>query len=253
MDAKFFEIDNRMEALRAKTASFPARILKDYRDRLDFSWIFHDNALEGVVLSYAELKAAIDQRIISDVTLIPMYEEVRNHKTAVDFVREASVSEEAARGGSRSREEALRDADARRRRPRATRTGRRTRCTGSTITRSRRPRKSTACASSASGSSRTNARLPPDHERASKAHFRVLSVFPWTKNGQGRAAADEHILLKTATCPRSSTRSSASATTRRSARERRLASLILESLKNGIETTAKFHDELQGLRVKRAS
>ena len=53
MDAKFFEIDNRMEALRTKTASFPAKILKDYRDRLDISWIFHDNALEGVVLSFA--------------------------------------------------------------------------------------------------------------------------------------------------------------------------------------------------------
>src|SRR3954449_5334558 len=88
MDAKFFEIDNRMEALRTKTASFPAKILKDYGHRLDVSWIFHDNALEGVVLSYSELKAAIDQRIISDVTLIPMYEEVRNHKLAVDFVRE---------------------------------------------------------------------------------------------------------------------------------------------------------------------
>ena len=75
-----------------KTASFPAKILKDYQDRLDVSWIFHDNALEGVVLSFSELKAAIDQRIISDVTLIPMYEEVRNHKTAVDFVREASVA-----------------------------------------------------------------------------------------------------------------------------------------------------------------
>ena len=88
MDAKFFEIDNRMEALRTKTASFPAKILKDYRERLDVSWIFHDNALEGVVLSFAELKAAIDQRIISDVTLIPMYEEVRLHKQALDWVRE---------------------------------------------------------------------------------------------------------------------------------------------------------------------
>src|SRR6476469_4506395 len=92
MDAKFFEIDTKMEALRQKTALFPAKILKDYRDRLDVSWIFHDNALEVVVLSYSELKAAIDQRIISDVTLIPMYEEVRNHKLAVDFVRESHTA-----------------------------------------------------------------------------------------------------------------------------------------------------------------
>src|SRR6266513_6104797 len=87
MDAKSFELDAKMDLLRAKLASFPSNIIKDYQDRLDVSWIFHDNALEGVVLSYSELKAAIDQRIISDVTLIPMYEEVRNHKRAVDFVR----------------------------------------------------------------------------------------------------------------------------------------------------------------------
>src|SRR6476659_2145009 len=92
MDAKFFELDAKMDVLRTKLASFPGNIIKDYQDRLGVSWIFHDNALEGVVLSYSELKAAIDQRIISDVTLIPMYEEVRNHKAAVDFVREASTA-----------------------------------------------------------------------------------------------------------------------------------------------------------------
>src|SRR5947199_4109183 len=92
MDAKLFELDSRMEVLKGKLAGFPPAIAKDYQDRLDVSWIFHDNALEGVVLSFAELKAAIDQRIISDVTLIPMYEEVRNHKTAVDFVRETAVA-----------------------------------------------------------------------------------------------------------------------------------------------------------------
>src|SRR3954462_5175681 len=93
MDAKFFELDVKMDGLRTKQVNFPPNILKDYRDRLDVSWIFHDNALEGVVLSYSELKAAIDQRIISDVTLIPMYEEVRLHKQALDWVREASRGE----------------------------------------------------------------------------------------------------------------------------------------------------------------
>src|ERR1043165_2919804 len=88
MDAKFFELDAKMDQLRAKLTGFPPNIIKDYQDRLDVSWIFHDNALEGVVLSYSELKAAIDQRIISDVTLIPMYEEVRLHKQAVYWVRE---------------------------------------------------------------------------------------------------------------------------------------------------------------------
>src|SRR2546423_1486936 len=89
MEAKFFELDAKMDGIRTKMASFPERVLKDYQGKLDVSWIYHDHALEGVVLSYSELKAAIDQRIISDVSLIPMYEEVKNHKLAVDFIREA--------------------------------------------------------------------------------------------------------------------------------------------------------------------
>ena len=90
MEARLFELDAKMDALRAKVGSFPDKLKRDYESKLDVSWIFHDNALEGVVLSYSELKAAIDKRIISDVSLIPMYEEVKNHKLAVDFIRETA-------------------------------------------------------------------------------------------------------------------------------------------------------------------
>jgi len=45
MDAKLFELDARMEGLRAKLAAFPPAIAKDYQERLDVSWLFHDNAL----------------------------------------------------------------------------------------------------------------------------------------------------------------------------------------------------------------
>ena len=256
MDAKFFEIDTKMEALRAKTASFPAKILKDYRDRLDVSWIFHDNALEGVVLSYSELKAAIDQRIISDVTLIPMYEEVRNHKTAVDFVREASVAKKPpavdlelvrklyalltpGRGGEglpvpsgepaapallsrdrAAREDHLQDAQARR----VDGVGR----IRGACTRSRARRRRT------SG---------------------VLSVYPWTKNsGKVARLLMNFILIKHGYLP---------AVIHSIERQRYyevlrfendgLMNLVVESLENSIETTAKFLDEINGLRVKRAS
>jgi len=58
MEARLFELDAKMDALRAKVGGFPDRLKKDYESKLDVSWIFHDNALEGVVLSYSELKAA---------------------------------------------------------------------------------------------------------------------------------------------------------------------------------------------------
>jgi Fic family protein len=255
MDAKFFELDAKMDALRGKQISFPQNILKDYRDRLDVSWIFHDNALEGVVLSYSELKAAIDQRIISDVTLIPMYEEVRNQKLAVDFVREANTAkkpiaidlelvrklyamltpEAAAKGYPYRRENPLH----------------------------RLYYHEIAAPEKISYKMRKLGEWLESDEfqelhpitRATKAHFRLLAVYPWTKNsGKVARLLMNYILLRHGYLP---------AVIHSIERQRYyevlrlendgLLNLVIESLENSIETTAKFLDELNGLRVKRAS
>jgi Fic family protein len=255
MDAKFFELDAKMELLRGKQVNFPGNILKDYRDRLDVSWIFHDNALEGVVLSYSELKAAIDQRIISDVTLIPMYEEVRNHKLAVDFVRDANVGkkpipvdlelvrklyalltpEAAAKGYPYRRENPLH----------------------------RLYYHEIASPEKISYKMRKLGEWLESEEflelhpitRATKAHFRLLSTYPWTKNsGKVARLLMNFILIRHGYLP---------AVIHSIERQRYyevlrfenegLLNLVVESLENSIETTAKFLDELNGLRVKRAS
>jgi Fic family protein len=255
MDAKFFELDAKMDALRGKQINFPPNILKDYRDRLDVSWIFHDNALEGVVLSYSELKAAIDQRIISDVTLIPMYEEVRNQKLAVDFVREANTAkkpiaidlelvrklyamltpEAAAKGYPYRRENPLH----------------------------RLYYHEIAAPEKISYKMRKLGEWLESDEfqelhpitRATKAHFRLLAIYPWTKNsGKVARLLMNYILLRHGYLP---------AVIHSIERQRYyevlrfendgLLNLVIESLENSIETTAKFLDELNGLRVKRAS
>ena len=89
MASRFYDIDRRVERLRARLQGNQA-LMENFHGRLDFSWIYHDNALEGVVLSYHELKAAIDKNIISDVTLIPSYTDIANHKAAIEFVRETA-------------------------------------------------------------------------------------------------------------------------------------------------------------------
>ena len=260
MDAKFFEIDTKMEALRNRTAAFPVKIQNDYRDRLDVSWIFHDNALEGVVLSYSELKAAIDQRIISDVTLIPMYEEVRNHKLAVDFVREGQSAgqsaakkpvpidlelvrklyailtpEAAAKGYPYRRENPLH----------------------------RLYYHEIAAPEKISYKMRKLGEWLESEEfrdlhpitRATKAHFKVLSTYPWTKNsGKVARLLMNFMLIRHGYLP---------AVIHSIERQRYyevlryenegLLNLVVESLENSIETTNKFLDELNGLRVKRAS
>ena len=60
----------------------------DYRERLDISWVYHDSALEGVVYTFPELQAAINEQVVSDASLIPVYDEIRQHKRAIDLVRE---------------------------------------------------------------------------------------------------------------------------------------------------------------------
>ena len=62
--------------------------LKGYQDRFDISWIYHDSALEGVVYTMEELETAIFEETVTDPSMIPVYDEVRNHKIAIDIIRE---------------------------------------------------------------------------------------------------------------------------------------------------------------------
>ncbi len=67
-----------------------------FRDKLLISWIYHDNALEGIVLTHHELKCAIEQDIVADVSLIPTYDEIRAHKAAIELVYDLAAKK---RGG----------------------------------------------------------------------------------------------------------------------------------------------------------
>lgn len=64
----------------------------EFRAKLLISWIFHDSALEGEVLSYSEIKAATDCNIISDVSLIPAYEDIKSFDNAARFCIEYAAN-----------------------------------------------------------------------------------------------------------------------------------------------------------------
>jgi len=90
-ETRFFELDAKVESLRGRRANGENAVaFAEFGEKLDIGWIYHDNALEGVVLSYHEIKDALDRKMISDVSLISIYEEIRNHKAAVDLVRETA-------------------------------------------------------------------------------------------------------------------------------------------------------------------
>ena len=65
------------ELLWEKLGMLNAAQRRNFDERFMMSWIFHDFALEGQMLSVAEIKAAIDDEIISTPSLIPAYLHVK--------------------------------------------------------------------------------------------------------------------------------------------------------------------------------
>jgi Fic family protein len=83
-------LEERVTRLHEVTSKAPKSLHEQFNERLDITWIYHDSALEGIVYNFDELKAAIDDQVVSDTSLIPVYDEIRQHKAAIDLVREMS-------------------------------------------------------------------------------------------------------------------------------------------------------------------
>jgi len=69
-----------------------------YDDNFAMSWIYHDSALEGVVYTFEELTAAFcsDEVTVVDSSVMPIYDAIRRHRIAIDFVRSAAEKKRAA-------------------------------------------------------------------------------------------------------------------------------------------------------------
>jgi Fic family protein len=81
-------IEEKVARLQALLEGVDEERLADYHRKLDMSWIYHDSALEGVVYSGSELQVALDDRVVSDSSLLPTYDEIRQHRAAIALVRE---------------------------------------------------------------------------------------------------------------------------------------------------------------------
>jgi hypothetical protein len=90
-------VEERFRIIEERLKEAPADFRHGYQEALDMSWIYHDSALEGVVYTFQELRAAIDQgtAAVSDSSLQPVVEEVRRHKAAIDLVREMGEKKRA--------------------------------------------------------------------------------------------------------------------------------------------------------------
>jgi Fic family protein len=87
MKTRFVDIDDRMDDL-ADRMRRDHDLAEEFLRRYELSWLYHENALEGVVYSYQELSAALENAALTDAAFVNAFQEIRNHKVAIDLVRE---------------------------------------------------------------------------------------------------------------------------------------------------------------------
>lgn len=76
------DIDDRTDELRDLAVAHPD-IWAEFHQRFEMGWIFHENALEGIVLNHAEITSALQGRPIAQDT----YPAIRNFRLAMDLIR----------------------------------------------------------------------------------------------------------------------------------------------------------------------
>jgi Fic family protein len=91
MRQRYAEIDERTAEIRRQVSSSDES-REAFQEMYDISLIYHENGLEGVVLSYPEIKSAVDNKIISDVSLLPTYQDIKNQKFCLDGMREKAAT-----------------------------------------------------------------------------------------------------------------------------------------------------------------
>jgi Fic family protein len=92
IDARFSEVERIVGAWRSRIQTVSPSLRNEFQGRLRISLIHHDAALEGEVLSYSEIKAAVDPTIISDPSLIPSYEEIKRFDDACNYACEVAAN-----------------------------------------------------------------------------------------------------------------------------------------------------------------
>ncbi len=92
MKERYQDIDEKNEALRDYLDIYKDKS-RDFLEKFEMSWIYHDAALEGVVYTHQELVSGLfPERATMDPAMIPVVLEIRNHKSACDFLREEALA-----------------------------------------------------------------------------------------------------------------------------------------------------------------
>jgi Fic family protein len=86
MRTRYLELDDRTEDIADRVRE-NAAIAQDFLQKYELSWIYHESALEGVIYTGQELATALANQPLADATFVGAFQEIRNHKVAIDLIR----------------------------------------------------------------------------------------------------------------------------------------------------------------------
>ena len=86
MRTRYVDIDDRHQDLAERMRADPG-VTDDFLRKWDLSWLYHENAMEGLVYSETELSTALANQPVADAAFLRQLLEIRNHKVALDLVR----------------------------------------------------------------------------------------------------------------------------------------------------------------------
>jgi Fic family protein len=92
LEYRFSEVDDVVERWRRRVLRVTPRVRSEFRERLMMSLIYHDAALEGDVLTYNEIKLALEASVRSEVAGAS-YESIKRYHGACVFIERATASQ----------------------------------------------------------------------------------------------------------------------------------------------------------------
>src|SRR3954468_4305722 len=85
------DLDDRTEDVRELMRERPGTA-REFLDKYELSWVYHENALEGLVVTHAELRQAFDPTGVVDSSMVHTFTELRNQKAAIEFVKQEAAN-----------------------------------------------------------------------------------------------------------------------------------------------------------------
>src|SRR3954449_10782636 len=100
---QYLDLDDRTEDVRELMRERPRETV-DFLKKYELSWVYHECALEGMVLTHAELRQALDPNPgMVDSGMVHAFTEVRNQQNAIEFIKQERSEERRVGKEGRSR------------------------------------------------------------------------------------------------------------------------------------------------------